>query len=186
MIHWPEIEHHIASDGRHLCDGEPASETDISSLDQDDMRKTRGNATLCPDCQDRSGLPDFTLTPYIWGSGRLSCAHHYTVPVRHAFDAIRNCAHCRRHLDDDCPAWSKARKNVQALSDEAQVIARNVTELQDIAGGRTVTIYRFADESVGYFAPDAPDWQESEELKGKDLERALRILQDRGVPSVAR
>ena len=140
MIHWPEIGHHIASDSWRLCDGEPASESDISSLDQDDMWKARGDVTLCPDCQDRSGLPDFTLRPYIWGSGRLSCAHHYTVPVRHAFDAIRNCAHCRRHVDDNCGAWSKAQENVQALYDEAQVIARNVRELQDVTGGRPLPV----------------------------------------------
>ena len=185
MIHWPEIEHHIASDGRRLCDGEPALESDISSLNQNGIRQAHGNATLCPDCQDRSGLPDFTLRPYIWGAGRLSCAHHYTVPVRHAFDAIRNCAHCRRHVDDNCRAWSKARDNVQALSDEAQVIARNVRDLQDVTGG-PATLYRFADDSVGYFAPDAPDWREADELKGKNLERALRILHDRGVPRGAR
>ena len=58
LIHWPEIEHHIASDSRRLCDGEPASESDVSSLDQNRIRQARGDATLCPDCQDHSGLPE--------------------------------------------------------------------------------------------------------------------------------
>ena len=168
MIHCPEIEHHIASDSKRLCDGEPTSESDVSSLDQNGIRQARGDATLCPDCQDHSGLHDFVLRPYIWGSGRLSCAHHYTVPVRHAFDVIRNCAHCRKSAD------------------EAKVIVRNVPELQDITGARTATLYQFADASVGYFAPDAPDWQEADELKGNDLERALVILQDRGLATKSR
>ena len=56
MIHWPEIEHHIASDGRRLCDAEAASESDVSSLGQGDIRHALGAATLCPDCQNHSGL----------------------------------------------------------------------------------------------------------------------------------
>ena len=104
MIHWPAIEHHIECEGTRLCDAEPASESDVSLLDQNGIRDARGDATLCPDCQEHSGLPDFVLRPYIWGSDRLTCAHHYTVPARHAFDAIRNCAHCRKRIDDDCPA----------------------------------------------------------------------------------
>ena len=34
---------------------------------------------------------------------------------------------------------------------------------------------------MAYFAPDAPDFQEAGELKGEDLEKALRVLDARGV-----
>ena len=34
---------------------------------------------------------------------------------------------------------------------------------------------------LSYFAPDAPDSQEAGELKGDDLAKALRVLDDRGV-----
>ena len=45
-----------------------------------------------------------------------------------------------------------------------------------------VNIYQFACGSVAYFAPDAPDFQEAGELKGDDLDKALRVLDARGVP----
>ena len=89
--------------------------------------------------------------------------HHYTLPVRHAIDAIRNCAHCRWNTDGDCLAWDQVRKCV--------------AEVRDVTGGCTATTNQFADGSVVYLALDAPDWQEADELKGTDLERALGILQ---------
>ena len=81
---------------------------------------------------------------------------------------------------------SDISSNVQTLSDEAKAIVRNAPELQDITGVRTATLYRFADDSVGYFVPDAPDWQEADELKGNDMDRALGILQDRGLATKSR
>ena len=62
----------------------------------------------------------------------------------------------------------------------------DVPELQDVTGAHSATIYQFADDSVGYFAPDASDWREADELKGKAFQRALRILQDRRLVSEAR
>ena len=50
-------------------------------------------------------------------------------------------------------------------------------ELRDVTGGRTANIYQFAGESVAYFAPDAPDFQEAGELKDDALEKAMRILE---------
>ena len=41
---------------------------------------------------------------------------------------------------------------------------------------------QFSCGSVAYFAPDAPDFQEAGELKGDDLDKALRVLDARGVP----
>ena len=55
-------------------------------------------------------------------------------------------------------------------------------ELRDATGGRTANIYQFAFESVAYFAPDAPDFQEAGELKGDPLDKALRVLDARGAP----
>ena len=40
-------------------------------------------------------------------------------------------------------------------------------------------IYEFADGSVAYFAPDAPDFAEARELKGDDLAAAQRVLDER-------
>ena len=54
---------------------------------------------------------------------------------------------------------------------------KGVDELRDVTGGRTANIYQFACESVAYFAPDAPDFQEAGELKDDALEKAMRILE---------
>ena len=175
MIHWPAIEHHIEDDGTRLCDGEPASESDVSSLDRNDMRQARGAATLCPDCQDRVNSRD--VRSELYGYGKMSTAHLYAVPVLAAFDAIRNCLHCRRNSDDDCKAWRKARESVAVLTREARRIVKGVDELRDVTGGRTANMYQFACGSVAYFAPDAPDFQEAGELRGEALARALRILE---------
>ena len=179
MIHWPAIEHHIEDDGTRLCDGEPASESDVSSLDRNDMRQARGAATLCPDCQDRVNSRD--VRSELYGYGKMSTAHLYAVPVLAAFDAIRNCLHCRRNSDDDCKAWRKARESVAVLTREARRIVKGVDELRDATGGCAATIYQFGCGSVAYFAPDAPDFQEAGDLKGDDLAKAVRVLDDRGV-----
>ena len=48
----------------------------------------------------------------LYGMGRHTTAHLYAVPVLAAFDAIRNCSHCRRETDDNCKAWREARELV--------------------------------------------------------------------------
>ena len=118
----------------------------------------------------------------LYGYDRMSTAHLYSVPVLAAFDAIRNCSHCRRNTDDNCKAWRKARKAVAVLTREARRLAKGVDELRDATGGRPANIYQFACGSVAYFAPDAPDFQEAGELEGEALARALRVLDARGAP----
>ena len=71
---------------------------------------------------------------------------------------------------------------MRTLRQEARRFAREVTELRSATGGCTATIYRFLDGSVGYFALDAPMWQEAGDLTSQDLDKALEVLQQRGVP----
>ena len=113
----------------------------------------------------------------------MSTAHLYSVPVLAAFDAIRNCSHCRRNIDDDCKAWREAMKSVAVLAQEARRLVKGVDELRDATGGRTANIYQFAGGSVAYFAPEAPDFQEAGELKGDALAKALRVLYTRERPN---
>ena len=185
MIHFSPVEHHI-EDRAHtrLCDGRPANDTDLSSEDWFALRDARKVATLCPDCQDKVNPRD--VRSELYGYDRMSTAHLYAVPVLAAFDAIRNCSHCRRNTDDNCKAWREARKAVAVLTQEARRLAKGVDELRDATGGRTATIYRFADGSVAYFAPDAPYFQEAGELKGDALAKAVRILNGSGVQASGR
>ena len=179
MIHFSAVERHISErDGTRLCDGEPASGRDVSS---EDWMELCDAATLCPDYQDRVHQRD--VKPELYGMGRMSPAHLYAVPVLEGFDAIRNCSHCRRRTDDDCAAWRKARKAVAVLREQSAWLARGVTELRHATGDCTATIYEFAGGSVAYFAPEAPDFAEAEELKGEDLATAQRILDKRSIPS---
>ena len=138
------------------------------------MRDARRDATLCPDCQDE--VHPRELYPELYGMGRHSTAHLYAVPVLVGFDAVRNCSHCRKNTDDDCKAWRKLRKAVAVLRQECRWYAKGVDELLDATGGRTATIYEFADGSVAHFAPEAPDFREAGELKGDDLAAAQRVL----------
>ena len=62
------------------------------------------------------------------------------------------------------------------LTQEARRLAKGVDELREATGGRPANIYEFSCGSVAYFAPDAPDFQEAGELKGDDLDKALRVL----------
>ena len=152
MIHFGAVERHIAErDGRRLCDGKPASERDVSSEDWMEIREARVAATLCPDCQDK--LHPLDVQPELYGMGRHSSAHLYAVPVLAAFDAIRNCSHCRRRTDDDCAAWRKARKAVAVLQEHSVRFVRGIDELRQATGGCTATVYEFAGGSVAYFAP---------------------------------
>ena len=154
MIRFRPIGHHIEDRAQsRLCDGRLASDADISSGDWDALRDARRDATLCPDCQDKVNSPD--IEPELYGMGRHTTAHLYAVPVLAAFDAIRNCSHCRWNTDDDCKAWREARKSVAVLTQEAKRLAKGVAELRDATGGCTANIYQFAGGSVTYFAPDA-------------------------------
>ena len=166
MIHFSPVEHHIEDRGHtRLCDGRPASDTDVSSEDWFALRDARKAATLCPDCQDKVNPRNVRWDLY--GYDRMSTAHLYAVPVLAAFDAIRNCSHCRRHTDDDCKAWREARESVAVLTQESRRLAKGVDELLDATGGRMANIYQFACGSVAYFAPEAPDFQEAGELRGQ-------------------
>ena len=185
MIHFKPVEHHIEDRAQNrLCDGRPASDTDVSSEDWFALRDARKDVTLCPDCQDKVPLRD--VQSDLYGYDRMSTAHLYAVPVLAAFDAIRNCSHCRRDTDDNCKAWREARGAVAVLTKEARRLAKGVDELRDATGGRTANIYQFACGSVAYFAPDAPDFQEAGELKGDDLAKAVRILNGSGVQASGR
>ena len=119
------------------------------------------------------------VKPELYGYGKMSTAHLYAVPVLAAFDAIRNCSHCRRDTDDNCKGWQEARESVAVLAQEARRFAKGVDELRDATGGRPANIYQFACGSVAYFAPDAPDFQEAGELKRDALDKALRVLDAR-------
>ena len=179
MIHFKPVEHHIANRAHtRLCDGRPASDTDVSSEDWSALRDARKDATLCPDCQDR--VPSCDVQQELYGMGRHTTAHLYAVPVLAAFDAIRNCSHCRRNPDDNCKAWREARDAVATLTQEARRLVKGVDELRHATGGRSANIYQFAGGSVAYFAPDAPDFQETGEIKRDDLARAERVLDARG------
>ena len=167
-----------------LCDGRPASDTDISPEDWSALRDARKDATLYPDCQDKVNPRD--VRSDLYGYDRMSTAHLYSVPVLAAFDAIRNCSHCRRDTDDNCKAWREARKAVAVLTQEARRLVKGVDELREATSGRMANIYQFACGSVAYFAPDAPDFQEAGELKGDDLAKAVRILNRSGVQASGR
>ena len=182
MIHFSPVEHHI-EDRAHtrLCDSRPASDTDVSSEDWFALRDARKDTTLCPDCQDKVNPRD--VQSELYGMGRHTTAHLYAVPVLAAFDAIRNCSHCRRNIDDNCKAWREARGAVATLTQESKRVAKGVDELREATGGRTANIYEYHAGSVAYFAPEAPDFAEAGELTGDDLAAAQRILDDRGISS---
>ena len=181
MIHFNPVEQHIRNRAHtRLCDGRPASDTDISSEDWFALRDARKAATLCPDCQDSVNPRD--VRSDLYGYDRMSTAHLYSVPVLAAFDAIRNCSHCRRNTDDNCKAWREARGAVAVLTQEARRLVKGVDELRHATGGRTANIYEFADGSVAYFAPEAPDFEEAGELKGDALAAAQRVLDAGGAP----
>ena len=123
MIHFSPVEHHIRNRAHtRLCDGRPASDTDVSSEDWSALRDARRDATLCPDCQDQVSPRDVRTDLY--GYDRMSTAHLYAVPVLKGFDAIRNCSHCRRNTDDDCKAWREARKSVAVMTQESRRYAK--------------------------------------------------------------
>ena len=140
MIHFSPVEHHIEDRGHtRLCDGRPASDTDVLSEDWFALRDARKAATLCSDCQDNVNPRDVRWDLY--GYDRMSTAHLYAVPVLAAFDAIRNCSHCRRNTNDNCKAWREARESVAVLTQESRRLAKGVDELLDATCGRMANIY---------------------------------------------
>ena len=131
--HQKLIERHIHNRAStRLCDGPPAGDADISSVDLFAPRYVRRDATLCPDCQDRVD-PRYVLLE-LYGMGRHTTAHLYAVPVLEGFDAVRNCSHCRRSTDDDCRAWRKLRKALAVLRQECRRHAKGVDELSEATG----------------------------------------------------
>ena len=155
-----------------LCDGQPAGGDDVPSGDREALREARYEATLCPACQQRSGIPPFALRPQLYSSRpRRTIAEFYTVPVLCDFDDIRNCSHCRLHPGDrSCRTWEEARKGVAVLHREARRIARDVAEIPEATAGCAAILYEFCDGSVGYFALEAPPWREAGEVT--ELRRA--------------
>ena len=184
MIHFNLVEHHIHDrDRSRLCAGAPAGDADIPSEDLFELRDARREATLCPDCQDRVDPRD--VQPELYGSGPHTTAHLYAVPVLAGFDAVRNCSHCRKNTEDNCKAWHKLRKAVAVLKQECRWYAKEVNDLLEATGGRTAIIYEYHAGSIAYFAPNAPDFAEAEELKGDDLAAAQQILDERGVSGIS-
>ena len=116
----------------------------VSSEDWFALRDACKDATLCADCQDQVNSRDVRWDLY--GYDRMSTAHLYAVPVLAAFDAIRNCSHCRRNTNEDCKAWREARGAVAVLAQEARRLVKGVEDLWDTTGGRTANIYQFAGE----------------------------------------
>jgi hypothetical protein len=178
-------EHHITRNGEttRLCDGQPAGENGLSTLDLQALREARAEATLCPLCQQASGHPAFTLQPQLYNQGSRTLAHLYTVPVRYDFDRIRNCPHCRENPSDRTrQAWPQVRKGVGVLHREARRIPKDVTELRDSTGGSAATLYQFVNGSIAYFTLAAPPWREAGEVTGKAQEKALQVLEVQGIP----
>ena len=102
----------------------------------------------------------------------------YTIAVQDAFDAVRNCSHCRRD-----PGRRETRTTVRTLYEESVRLGQDVRDLPEITGGAAATIYRFFDGSVWYFAKDAEPWQEAGAIApGAHRQAALHILESRGCP----
>lgn len=180
MIEFRPIRHHMTrsrQDAR-LCDGGPAADEDIPVADIQALRDARGAAELCPECQENSGLPGWRLRPARNLSGPQPPAVLYTIAVQNAFDAVRNCSHCRRD-----PGRRETRTTVRTLYEESVRLAQDVRDLPEITGGAAATIYRFFDGSVWYFAKDAEPWQEAGAIApGAHRQAALHILESRGCP----
>ena len=181
MIHPGPVRHHITrnSQAERICDQQPAREEDLPVMDLQGLREVRAEATLCPQCQVKSGIPEFALRPQLYSQkAPRTLAQLYTVPVLYDFDRIRNCPHCRlKPRDRGCRAWEQVRGSIQTLGREARRTTRNVDDMTESTGGRPATLHQFKDGSVGYLATNAPAWQEAGEITGKNLRKALRTLE---------
>ncbi len=183
MIEYRPIRHHITGrdDPVRLCDGQPADDEDILIGSMEALREARGEATLCPMCQQNSGHQPFKLRPTRAVYGEQTLAYLNTLPVQDGFDDVRNCPHCRDNPGRrTCREWRNLAKSVRVLQQEARLTAKEVTELMDVTGGQPATLYRFLDGSVGYLAPEAPAWLEAGEIAGAGLRREMAILEDSG------
>jgi len=69
---------------------------------------------------------------------------------------------------------------VAVLRQECGRYAKGVDELPEVTTGRPAIIYEFADGSVAYFAPDAPDFREAGEVTDESRAAAQRVLAVRG------
>ena len=111
----------------------------ISSEDLFAPRDARREATLCTNCQDSVAPQVVHLDLY--GMGRHTTAHRYSVSVLEGFVAVRNCSHCSWSAYDDCAAWRKLRRAVGDLKQECRWYARGMGELPEATGHRTAIIY---------------------------------------------
>ena len=83
-----------------LCDFEPAIDQDILVKDISTLQDAQPSVTLCPKCQQRSGMAALHLRQDRYGSARYPQARIYTVPVLYRVDDIRDCPKCRVDPDD--------------------------------------------------------------------------------------
>ena len=81
MIEYRPIRHHITGrdDPVRLCDGQPADDEDILIGSMEALREARGEATLCPMCQQNSGHQPFKLRPTraVYGEQTLAYLNTY-------------------------------------------------------------------------------------------------------------
>ena len=83
---------------------------------------------------------------------------------------IRNCPHCRLDPGDrSCRAREEARKGVAVLHREATRRLRRHAPAAPPRAGCAAILQEFCDGSVGYFALEAPPWQEAGEVNGRAL-----------------
>ncbi len=184
MVHYPLIAHHLVWQELRLCDGRLAGSGDILTVDLQGAREARGEATLCPACQEGLGRRRLELGRRREVFGRQSLAFLYSFPVQDGYDDVRNCGHCRAGPHGvGCAAWRRVRAAVKVLWDEAVWVVPDTGELGGLTGGARAAVFRFCDGSVSYFGQDAPDWREAEEVTGVvGLERAERVLSAVGRP----
>ena len=185
MIHFPELEQHIAGRSDHrLCNHEQATDEDIDHTDMAALKEARAAATLCPWCQHESGLHSFNLQSDRYGPPPRSMAHLYSIPALYDFDNVRNCPCCRQNPDGrSCRARINLAKGYQTLEDECRAKAKATgTALEEHTGGPGARIFLLADGSIAFWNHKAPDWKESGQLTGLALQEANQLLLERGTP----
>ena len=109
-------------------------------------------------------------SPQIWPEAQVPFPGEVKNCANLRNSRIRNCPHCRLHPGDrSCRAREEARKGVAVLHREARRIARDVAEIPEPRAGCAAILQEFCDGSVGYFALEAPPWQEAGEVNGRAL-----------------
>ena len=101
MIHFSPVEHHIGNRAHRLCDGRPASDTDVSSENWFARRDARRDATLCPDCQDQVNSRDVRSDLYGYDLIDFMQKMISPVPPRRVPSGAE-CGFCEL-TDADCP-----------------------------------------------------------------------------------